>query len=775
MNVHSRRHATLRRRGVTLVEMLITLAVLLLMMALIVQIFQAATGSMSAAQAYQRLDDDLRRLDSTLRADLDGATARFTPPLDPADGLGYFEYVENEFADNQGEDCDDSIRLTVKAPEGRPFTGRMWAKPPRKLAMVGGTLVSVPGNFGAFNATSNPGGMTPAEIAEYFKSQPITVTSEHAEVIYFLRNGNLYRRVLLVAPELQRSLVHSYSDASASNVGFFPVASAVGPTLEGPPTDSRTFTPVDLGASQVSFLGVNDLSARPASRGLATANGANNSVVLNKLSDLTDRHNRFASPRFSDDFVGFTTSGGSRTTVLSPDGLPDDANGDNVPDWYPTLYPHLIEDSVAQILGAGTPTTLGLWNVVKTPDAIYGDGTLYSQRGALAFPYVYRGAFSQAQYLGNDTQIGWIHAPAPFSVDPLDSSTAYQYNVDPVNYLRYLNHNPIDAGDNLPTPFSSGVTWNNLQTYWGFPTWRETLAPEWNDPTFQVNQPISGYSFPNGLEPLSSTEITAGHVDRTDAARRARLLPPMTADWRGASKFQQFTDGTGSDTGYFGGSSGSPLWASYSWEDDLILTNVRSFDVKAFEPSLADYADLGWGDDPRRTPAATTTGATYLGTGAVTPYLYGNIDAIGGAAAPGAVAAVNGSFVNVVEQTFAHEGRMPPLISDFRFDAQFGPAAAGTYASNPGYTGNLGDDSREIVRLRRVWDSWSTTYSKAPAKGVQPGGFPSGPPFSPPMYPSYPPPYPAPLRGIQVQVRVTDPTNQRIKVLTIRQDFTSKL
>ena len=34
---------------------------------------------------------------------------------------------------------------------------------------------------------------------------------------------------------------------------------------------------------------------------------------------------------------------------------------------------------------------------------------------------------------------------------------------------------------------------------------------------------------------------------------------------------------------------------------------------------------------------------------------------------------------------------------------------------------------------------------------------------------------PGALRGIQIQIRVTDPTNQRVKTLTIRQDFTDKL
>ena len=108
---------------------------------------------------------------------------------------------------------------------------------------------------------------------------------------------------------------------------------------------------------------------------------------------------------------------------------------------------------------------------------------------------------------------------------------------------------------------------------------------------------------------------------------------------------------------------------------------------------------------------------------------------------------------------------------------------AGYYAAVPAiqyYTGNIGDDNPAVVRLRRVWDSWSTEYTQAPGTGVNPvtspaAFFPAGPPYTPPIYPSYPPPYPAPLRGIQIQIRVTDPANQRVKTLTIRQDFTDKL
>ncbi len=155
---------------------------------------------------------------------------------------------------------------------------------------------------------------------------------------------------------------------------------------------------------------------------------------------------------------------------------------------------------------------------------------------------------------------------------------------------------------------------------------------------------------------------------------------------------------------------------------------------------------------------------------------------------------INNTKYDLLNQTFAHEGRMPPLVKDNRFDAQYaGGSTPAPIRARPiprstrsiaNYTGNIGDDQVGLPRLRRVWDSWSTEYTNAPGTGVYLNktnatdplnGFPWGPPYTPPIYPSYPPPYPAPLRGIQIQIRVTDPTNQRIKTLTIRQDFTDKL
>jgi type II secretory pathway pseudopilin PulG len=721
------------RRGVTLVEMLVTVAVLIIIMTVMVQIFQSATGALNAARTIQELDDGLKLLDSTIRSDLGGVTAHFTPPLDPAQGLGYFEYGENEFADLQGEDSDDYLRFTAKAPAGRPFTGRMWIGPPGA----------------AFNNAN---------------VMPITLASEYAEIIYFLRNGNLYRRVLLVLPqELQSAIFQSPNNQFNFGNGF--VFSFYPSAMGG--------NPVNLTGTPVSWQGVNDISAHPATTGITGP-----PIVPNTLGSLTNREYRYATPRFSDDFTDVTGTGG-------PDGLSDDLNGDNVPDYYPTLYP-----------GVFSPLNPNQNNWQLTFEPPYLNSLpQFRIQGILGFPWIFPGAYSRAQSLPNATdKAGWIHAPAPVanvlqqppgyaqgSAISFDSPVQMSGNFfisGPLAYLQNMNHNPLDLGDNLPTAqnpqtFVNGNGTLLNQTWWGFPTWRETLSPLWNDPTVQVNV---AFGQPNGLLPQTAVEVGSGVLNVNRA-----MLPAMTGLWR--INPQLFTDGWGdpnTNGNNFFFINTSALWGTLSWEDDLIMTNVRSFDVKAYDNSLAAYADLGWGDDFR---LAQQFGDGFYGNATIAqaPYLTGNYDEFSQSYAPLASKFVNGQRVSLLNNTFAHEGRMPPLVEDFRFDYQFGAVPAGTYAASLSYNGNVGDDNPGVIRMRRIWDSWSTEYTKAPGKGVNPPnpannlvGFPAGPPATPPVYPSYPPPYPAPLLGIQIQIRVADPTNQRVKSVTIIQDFTDK-
>ncbi len=605
----------LPRRGVTLIEMLVAVALLVLMMTVIATIFQAATGAVTLQRTMQELDGELRKIDSTIRQDLLGVTAKMTPPNDPDWNMGYFEYGENTFADNQGEDVDDYLRFTAKAPEGKFFTGRMYVPPPVPIT-------------------------TAAQRNLYLSTQPITIYSQFAEIIYFVRAGNLYRRVFLVAPERQNAA----QPGSGVN-GSFPNVQA-------------------FGGLTVGWQGVNDLSAHPSPTGPRT------NPILNTLGDLSNRENRAFSPRYANDFV----TNNPATGATPPDNLPDDENldgsnipvGDGIPDYLRTFYP--------QVLSSGL---------------IPPDPTLPTQNrpnmGAMAVPYVFPGSCSQP----DTTAAGWMHI---LPILPYGNTSVF-------------NQNPLQVGDNLPVPTSN----NQLQTWWGFPLWQETLSPFWTDPVWQVN-------------------VNGGQAAGLQAYPTNNALPPVAGD--------PFADGAGSVT--FTVNNVPPAnnpnnTQSYAlWQDDLIMTGVRSFDVKAYDNAFPGYVDLGWGNFGNQTPLVTT---------------------------------VRGVPYNTFLQTFAHEGRIPPRFEDQRADAQY-----------PTLSPNIGDSRTTVVRLRRVWDSWSTDYTQVPATAINAKtGLPTGPPFSPPLYPSYPPPYPQALRGIQIQIRVVDPRNERIKTLTIRQDFSDKL
>ena len=528
--------------------MLVTLAILLLMMTAIVKIFQAATGALNSAQAYQELDNQLRQLDATIRSDLNGVTCKLTPPNNPQNNPGYLEYGENEFADIQGEDADDYIRFTAKAPAGRPFTGRMWVPPP---------------NSANLHATTGTPSATQLFEAGY---QPITITSDYAEIIYFLRNGNLYRRVLLVAPERQSAVVPTINNQAS----FM--------TLDRLVTN-QSFLPFGLGgATAVSWQGMNDLSAHPAPTGpdpLAFA--THNSVVLNTLADLTNRENRWAYQRFANDFQS------NMTGAVPPDNLADDFNGDNVPDYYPSLYGGLFANPTNQLVFEPPTFTAPL---------------VPTFRSLMAFPYVFPGAYSCPQVLSAGTApYGWIHSPNPqVYIASTNSNVAFDSNTPPATtlvYLNSINHNPIDLGDNLPLP---GGLQFDVGTWWGFPTWRETLSAGWADPTVQLNL--------NQAQPIGLTQRSTATLPVTndhDLLPPMRVPNPYKADFSFIRrKPDLYSDGWGAASNFWAGTAVAidPLW-SVSWEDDLIMTGVRSFDIKAYDNSKSDYVDLGWGDDLR--------------------------------------------------------------------------------------------------------------------------------------------------------------------------------
>jgi type II secretory pathway component PulJ len=688
------------RRGVTLVEMLVTVTLLILMMMALVQIFGAATGAVSAARTLQELDGSLRQLDSIIRTDLQGITAKMTPPINPEHNLGYFEYGENQFADLQGEDSDDYVRFTAKAPEGQVFAGRVYLPP---SSMGGMTAVPTPPNA-------------------YYSSQPITITSQYAEIIYFLRNGNLYRRVFLVAPEWQ------------SRISSWPVAGSPGTTSTG-------FANTPFGTT--SWIGMNDLSARPVNSGLTSS-----PYVLNTLGDLTNRENRAFYPRFCNDYYTYQPTNPT-PWAAGPDGIPDEQDNDGVPDWYTTMYPGqfttLANNSPYQLLNTSAYTA-------RTPDPASFPDTM-------SFPYIYPGAYSVAddQQTPAKNLYGQIHG---LPQDGLPPSAKFPAQLVPYGYFHptgsipgflqpntqaftptstYMtkvttttvggntvpivsrpNHNPLESGDSLNPP-------SGTQTWWGFPTWKETMSANFTDPIWNISNPSNKYVQAPGL---------------SWANRASQYLPPMTGVASTLGN-QPFNDGAGNLTAAF-----NFVTPPGVFEDDLLMTGVRSFDVKAYDDTVPGYVDLGYS-------------GFVAGIGPPNPPYQ----------LPPNAPTANQAIAQQLLLTFGHEGRIPPLSNDFRFDAQ-----------SPIWP--IGDDNTGVIRLRRVFDTWSTDYTQAPASGIDSNpssptyGMPIGGTTNPaqrPLYVSYPPPYPIGLRGLQIQIRVVDPRSEHAKVLTIRQDFTDKL
>ena len=663
------RHPATRHRGVTLVEMLVVVALVVLMMTILVQIFAATTGSMTVSRTIQELDLSLRLLDQTIRQDLQGATARFTPPLDPTQNLGYFEYGENAFADYQGEDTDDFLALTTRAPEGQVFNGRQWL----------------------FQTVTDPADPKKQYQTINQSVQPTTITSRVAEVIYFLRNGNLYRRTFLVVPERAKSIV-----AGQLNGG-------------------RNFTTGIFGsATNVSWQGMNDISARSGGFSPGTTPVSLLTPVPNSLGDLTNRENRAFRPRFANDFHTSTSD-----TGIIPDGVPDDFNGDGVPDYYPTLY---YDGGANNNLGSGWAPNGRVREGQPYNNGIERNQTTGALWDIYAFPYIYPGMYSvPADYNSNR---GWIHQLFPAT----DATTK---NAVP-------NHAPLENGD-LYAPTGN-------QTWFGFPTWRETMTGKKDNTNTGWTDPIDS---PNKLGSFQALALRPFDPRSLPDPADLRFMPPVTNNGTQISPFKSDNAGSAS----FSPSNTTP---GFIWEDDLVMTNVRSFDIKAYDPDATlygignGYYDLGY--------AGLVDGLN------VTNYGSNSL-----------------AFQQYAQepQGFGHEGRMPPKTTDFRanslradrYRAALNTAASNNVALNNS-SFNVGDDSVGIIRLRRTFDTWSTAYTRAPESDL----FLHGSGLNEePIYPSFPAPYPSPLRGIQIQIRVVDPRNERVKVLTIRQDFTDKL
>ncbi len=178
------------RAAFTLVEILVATALTLLMMGLVVTVFALVSDNISGSRSTLEMTDRLRAVKDRLQADLDGITAPLTPPLDPASGLGYVEYIEGPIgpvvpAHKYAQDTDlPGVAGTDDAPATNP-TG----------AIAQDDLTAGDNDDILMFTTRSSG---EPFVGRFAGSQ--TAQSDVAEVCWFVRGNKLYRRQLLVLP-----------------------------------------------------------------------------------------------------------------------------------------------------------------------------------------------------------------------------------------------------------------------------------------------------------------------------------------------------------------------------------------------------------------------------------------------------------------------------------------------------------------------------------------------------------------------------------------------
>jgi len=202
-------------RGYTIVELLVATLLMTIVMLAVVEIFAGVGEGVRNSRATLETFDRVRAAKLRLQRDLDGLTVDPVPP--------------------RGEQADGYLEI-IEGPVG---TGPAMTKPWDVATNDDeGTNDTTVGDFDDILMFTSRNTDTP--FVGLYQGNPIE--SDVAEVAWFLRGRNLYRRVLLVQPRL-----------------------TVGPAASG-------------------FFANNDISVRPNGGG---------GIMANSLADLARRENRF--------------------------------------------------------------------------------------------------------------------------------------------------------------------------------------------------------------------------------------------------------------------------------------------------------------------------------------------------------------------------------------------------------------------------------------------------------------------------------------------------
>jgi type II secretory pathway component PulJ len=263
------------RHGYTLIEVLVATTLSLMILGGVIHLFSKVGASITESRSILESAERLRGAQTRMQLDLEGLTVLPLPPRRPDDGVGCLEIFEGPMM---------QANLGVNNNTPGAYLADFSVNPPRYSPNPGNANINVipePVDTDKANARDTSVGDVDDILFLTTRSsgKPFTgrfggsaVESNVAEVAWFVRGNTLYRRQLLVAPNLFNTSPSPPQLFAWTNLASIPA----GMTLINPPA--------------AGFYAYNDISVR-------TINVAGNPyVVPNSLSDLTRRECRYGHP-----------------------------------------------------------------------------------------------------------------------------------------------------------------------------------------------------------------------------------------------------------------------------------------------------------------------------------------------------------------------------------------------------------------------------------------------------------------------------------------------
>ncbi len=196
-------HRPARRRAFTLVEVLIATTITLLIVGGLTVMFGNLSETVADSRALATLLNSIRHAKNLLSSDLSGSTAVTMPPLSPEQGLGYFEQIEGPIGP-VFYPISKVISPNIVSHTDNKYTYPLNdANLPQLLAEMANIGGDTQGDDSTQGDVDDILMFTTSSLDTPFlgnTDQSNYRTSQSAEVIWFVRGGTLYRRLLLVAP-----------------------------------------------------------------------------------------------------------------------------------------------------------------------------------------------------------------------------------------------------------------------------------------------------------------------------------------------------------------------------------------------------------------------------------------------------------------------------------------------------------------------------------------------------------------------------------------------